>query len=64
MSKTIWSFRQIRAGYRKLDGADKILFWVHFAVAPALMIGATFSIFGWAAICFWSGLFLFLGSRA
>ena len=37
----------VKENYRRLDEADKILFWVHYAVAPALMITAAAVAFGW-----------------
>jgi hypothetical protein len=63
-TETNHSFEDFKVSYRKMDGADKILFWVHFTVAPALMLGAIIYVFGWSAIVLAFGWLLWLGSRA
>lgn len=64
MSETGRSFGKLRDGYKNLDGADKILFWVHIVVAPILMVGAAAYALGLGpAVVFTFGLTLWLASK-
>ena len=51
-------YDRLRGYYGELDDADKILFWAKFAVAPVLIFGSTVAAFGWPAVGFWMGVFL------
>jgi uncharacterized membrane protein len=62
MSETSEKYARTRDNYRLLDDADKILFWIHFALAPFAMVASTVLAFGWPAVTFWIGAFLWKGS--
>lgn len=65
MSHSSDSFKRLKTLYSGLEGDDKILFWVHFTVAPAFMIGSVAYICGWGpTIVFGLGFLLWQGSKA
>ena len=61
MSKaTTWA--EIKKGYAAMSADDKAMFWVHFAVAPALMVGSLLAVFGWPVLVFILGVLMWMGS--
>lgn len=56
------SWGKLRQIYSGLDGADRILFWVHFLVAPALMGWAFCYTFGLPGLVFMIGALLWIAS--
>ncbi len=65
MSDTNHSFEKLREGYLGLDPKDRILFWIHFAVALPIMMGAVVWAFGIGPVSLFAlGYLLWIGSNA
>lgn len=65
MSHTEDSLKTIREGYRSLSADNKIMFWIHFAVAPSMMVGAAIYVVGWGPVAVFAiGFALWKGSEA
>lgn len=56
-------WEKTKKAYAMMSGPDKIQFWVHVAIAPALIAAAVIWAFGFGpAILLALGLLLFLGT--
>jgi hypothetical protein len=59
------NFERLKKNYRSLDGADRSLFWVHFVVAPVIILTGLIAAFGWAPVTLVViGFLMWVGSEA